>query len=159
MTRTPESAARPTASGGTRRPKIGPIVALLFCAGCTMQPLPPRSSLYDRLGGQPGISFIVSGLVTNITKDPRLTAYFSGIDPARKRLLMIEQLCAGTGGPCVYTGRSIFEAHKELHISEQAYEAFLSDLRESLVQAGVAPREQQELIDLLTPMRPDVIGG
>ena len=44
------------------------------------------------------------------------------------RRLVIEQLCAATGGPCTYTGRSMEEAHSGLNLTDADFDAFVDDL-------------------------------
>jgi len=70
---------------------------------------------------------------------------------------LVQQICAGSGGPCRYEGRSMREAHRGLGVRNQDFDALVQDLVKSLNKFSVPPREQQDLLALLGPMRKDVV--
>ncbi|MDP5036953.1 MAG: group 1 truncated hemoglobin, partial [Alishewanella sp.] len=83
------------------------MLALLLTA-CSQQPKP---SLYQQLGGEPGIAAITDGLLQKIEHDQRIVHHFADTDIARFRRLLAEQLCNISGGPCEYTGGTMQESH------------------------------------------------
>jgi hemoglobin len=116
-----------------------------------------QRSLYQRLGGKPAISAVVNDFVTNVAKDNRINRFFANTDIPRLKRLLVQQICAGSGGPCKYEGRSMREAHRGLGVRNQDFDALVQDLVKSLDKFNVPPREQQELLGLLGPMRKDVV--
>ncbi|HXD83997.1 MAG TPA: group 1 truncated hemoglobin, partial [Rudaea sp.] len=62
------------------------------------------------------------------------------------------------GGPCVYSGRSMEEAHSGLNLSNADFDAFVADLIAALDDVHVAKTGQQKLLALLAPMRPQIVG-
>ncbi len=116
-----------------------------------------QRSLYQRLGGKPAITAVVNDFVGNVAKDNRINRFFANTDIPRLKRLLVQQICAGSGGPCVYEGRSMREAHRGLGVRNQDFDALVADLVKSLNKFNVPPREQQELLALLGPMRKDVV--
>jgi hemoglobin len=117
----------------------------------------PQKSLYQRLGGKPAITAVVNDFVTNVAKDNRINKFFANTDIPRLKRLLVQQICAGSGGPCQYEGRSMREAHRGLGVRNQDFNALVEDLVRSLDKFNVPPREQKELLGLLGPMRRDVV--
>jgi hemoglobin len=116
-----------------------------------------QRTLYDRLGGRPAITAVVNDFVGNVARDKRINGFFAKTDIPRLKRLLVQQICAGSGGPCQYEGRSMREAHRRLNIRNQDFDALVQDLVMSLNKFGVKQREQRELLALLGPMRKDVV--
>jgi hemoglobin len=118
-----------------------------------------QRTLYQRLGGRPAIVAVVNDFVGNVARDQRINGFFAKTDIPRLKRLLVQQICAGSGGPCQYEGRSMREAHRGLNVRNQDFDALVQDLVKSLNKFNVPPREQRELLALLGPMRKDVVQG
>jgi hemoglobin len=116
-----------------------------------------QRSLYQRLGGRQAIVLVVNDFVGNVARDKRINRFFANTDIPRLKRLLVQQICAGSGGPCKYEGRSMREAHRGLNIRNADFDALVEDLVISLNRFRVGPREQRELLALLGPMRRDVV--
>jgi hemoglobin len=114
-------------------------------------------SLYSRLGGRAAITAVVDDFVTNVANDNRINKFFANTDIPRLKRLLVQQICQGAGGPCKYQGRSMRETHRGLGIRNADFDALVQDLVKSLNKFNVPPREQQELLALLGPMRRDIV--
>ena len=140
------------------RALAGAIFAL-FVAGCqTMPSGMAQKSLYDRLGGQPAIVAVVDDFVGNVAADTRINGMFAGTDIPRLKRLLVEQICAGTGGPCKYTGRDMKTAHRGMKVTDAHFNALVEDLVKTLDKFKVPAKEKGELLAILGPMRPDIVG-
>jgi hemoglobin len=115
-------------------------------------------ALYRALGGTDGITKVVDAALAEIHGDLRINTFFEKTDMADLRRLLIEQICAATGGPCEYTGRSMEEAHSGLNISDADFDAFVEDLVRAMDSQKVPKDLQKQLLGLLGPMRPQVVG-
>ena len=148
---------------------IGLCVAL--AAGCAATPpakhLAPSANgaagakgdaLYRALGGTNGIAKVVDAALVEIHGDLRINVFFEKTDMADLRRLLIEQLCAATGGPCEYTGRSMEEAQSGLNLTDADFDAFVEDLVRAMDSQKVPKDLQKQLLGLLGPMRPQVVG-
>lgn len=129
-------------------------------AGCQtpMQMSTPSKSLYERLGGQPAIVAVVDDFVANVAADTRINARFANADIPRLKRLLVEQICAGTGGPCKYTGRDMKSSHRGMNITEADFNALVEDLVRTLDKFNVPAKEKGELLAILGPMKPDIVG-
>jgi hemoglobin len=113
--------------------------------------------LYSRLGGREGVDRVVDGLAETVTADPRINHYFAKTDMPRFKAKLSEQICVKTGGPCVYTGYGMKDAHAPLVVDQAAFDAFLDNLDKSLVANHVNDRDRQRLLDILAPLRSDIV--
>ena len=123
--------------------------------GCTTH----KPSLYERLGGQPAIVAVVDDFVGNIAADNRINRFFANADAVKVKRLLVEQICAGTGGPCTYTGRSMLEAHKGMGVKDADFAALVEDLVKTLNKFNVPQAEQTELLSILGPMKSQIVGA
>ena len=66
-------------------------------------------------------------------------------------------VCAATGGPCMYTGRSMKDSHATLNINEAQWQAMVADFHKTLDKFKVPSREQQELITIVGSTKKDIV--
>jgi hemoglobin len=116
-----------------------------------------QKSLYERLGKRAAITAVVDDFVGNVAADKRINRFFAKTDIDRLKLRLVEQICAGTGGPCTYRGGTMKAVHKGLGISDGDFNALVQDLGKSLNKFKVPAREQKELVAILAPMRKDIV--
>jgi len=114
-------------------------------------------TLYDRLGGQPGIATIVGKAVDLCLADDRIKADFDNINPDRLRSRLVDQICQLAGGPCRYRGRSMAASHRGLDVTQAKFNAVAEDLQTAMAQAGVPYWTQNRLMALLAPMQRDIV--
>jgi hemoglobin len=118
---------------------------------------PAKTSLYKRLGGMPAITAVVDDFVGNVAADKRINRFFAKTDIPRLKRLLVEQICAGTGGPCTYTGRDMKSSHRGLGIADSHFNALVEDLAKTLKKFKVPAQEQKELVAILAPLRKDIV--
>lgn len=132
------------------------------CKDDDVEPTPTKT-LYERLGGIEAISAVVDKFLANVVADPVINAQFAATvaDPFRTQLLrnnLIDQVCAGAGGPCQYKGKTMLEAHKGMNITEAQFNALVGDLVAALDFYKVPTKEKDELLGILGPMKSDIVG-
>ncbi len=133
--------------------------ALLAATGCATPMKPMQdASLYDRLGGKPAITAVVDDFVGNVAGDARINKRFAKTDIPRLKAMLVDQICAGTGGPCKYTGRDMATAHEGMNIRNEEFDALVEDLVKSLDKFKVPAREKGELLGVLGPMKGAIVG-
>jgi hemoglobin len=116
------------------------------------------SSLYTRLGGNAAITAVVGDFVNErVAKDARINSFFANVDLPNLERLLVEQIGEATGGPEVYSGRSMVEAHEGLGISVADFNALVEDLVASLDEFDVPEAEKTELLNALGPMQTDIV--
>lgn len=146
------------------------LLSLLMLGGCASPPAQrsaktessPASSakdaLYRELGGTDGIAKVVDLFLAKVDNDLRINLFFEKTDHKDLRNLVIEQFCQATGGPCVYSGRSMEEAHSGLNLTDADFDAFVEDLIGAMDELKVPKTSQDKLLALLGPMKPQVVG-
>jgi hemoglobin len=117
-----------------------------------------QKSLYDRLGGKDAITAVVNDFVGNVAADQRINGFFAKTDIPRLKRNLVDQICSATGGPCVYTGRDMKTAHKGMGITDADFNALVEDLVKSLNKFNVPAKEQNELLGILGPLKPQIVG-
>jgi hemoglobin len=120
-------------------------------------------SLYERLGGVYAIAVVVDDFIDRIMGDPRLNAN-PRVDEAHHRVTpqgfkyyVTEQVCWAAGGPQTYSGRSMFDTHRELLITSEEWKAFMDDFHQSLAKFSVPERETGELVAIVESTRDDIV--
>ena len=120
-------------------------------------------SLYERLGGVYAIAAVVDDFIDRIMDDPRLNANpkvneaHHRVSRAGFKYLVTEQVCAAAGGPQRYTGKSMSESHVHLDITEQEWQAFLDDFRQTLDKFQVPEAERAELFAIVDGTKKDIV--
>jgi hemoglobin len=118
---------------------------------------PVEGSLYDRLGGVEAITAVARAFDDRAGKDDRINQKFARTNLERLTKEFVDQLCQDTGGPCTYTGLSMKKAHTNMGVTNGEFDAFIEDLVAVLDDFKVGQAEQGELLNLLRPMRADII--
>jgi hemoglobin len=125
--------------------------------------MPESPTLYERLGGVYPIATVVDDFIDRIMVDSRLNANprvdeaHHRVSPAGFKYLVTEMVCWAAGGPQKYTGRSMYESHKEMKITAGEWEAFMDDLQQTLDKFGVPAQEQAELKAIVESTRADIV--
>jgi hemoglobin len=118
---------------------------------------PVEGSLYDRLGGVEAITAVARAFDDRAGKDDRINQKFARTNLERLTREFVDQLCQDTGGPCTYTGLSMKKAHTNMGVTNGEFDAFIEDLVAVLDDFKVGQAEQGELLNLLLPMRADIV--
>jgi hemoglobin len=113
--------------------------------------------LFQDLGGQPGLAKIASDTTDNFLADDRIKATFDNTNMDRFRKLLGEQFCQVAGGSCAYTGRSMRDSHKGLHLTNADFNAVVEDLQKALDKNGVPFATQNRFLARLAPMQHDIV--
>ncbi len=122
-----------------------------------------KSALYDRLGGIYTIATVVDAFIDRIMIDPRLNANprideaHHRVPPAGFKYLVSEMVGWASGGQQHYSGRSMLDAHRDLMITSEEWQAFMDDLQQTLEKFNVPQVERAELVALVESTREDIV--
>jgi hemoglobin len=119
-----------------------------------------KPSLYKRLGGYDAIAAVTDDFIGRLVADPDLGTFFKGHSTDSNmhvRQLVVDQLCAVTGGPCVYIGRSMKTAHAGLGITTAQWNKSVELLTASLDRFKVPKAEQTDLLTLASSLKADIV--
>ena len=116
-----------------------------------------EDSLYERLGGVDAITAVALAFDERAGNDTRINQKFARTNLERLTKEFVDQLCQDTGGPCTYTGLSMKRSHTNMGVTSGEFDAFMEDLVAVLDDFKVGKTEQEELLNLLRPMRADIV--
>lgn len=120
----------------------------------------PGKTLYQRLGGYDTIAAIVDEFLRSMRADPVFARFAGGrsLDSVRRgRELLVGQICALSGGPCVYTGRDMKTSHGGLGITTAEWEASIRHAAAALDHFTIPAQEKKEFVALLERYRNDIV--
>ncbi len=113
--------------------------------------------LFGELGGLPGVTAVVDGLLFAISEDRRIAHHFAESNILRLREKLIEQICMESGGPCTYTGDSMQQSHAGRGFTQADFNALVECLQVAMREQGVSFRAQNQLLARLAPMQRDIL--
>jgi hemoglobin len=136
-----------------------------------------KLSLFERLGGEDGITKIVEDFTPRLLQDPRVSWSRNGVKKGGFSLSshkaetwtastnnvvllkkhLVQFLGLATGGPAHYEGKSMKAAHANMHISNPEFEAAVGDIKASLDNLQVPNKEQKELLAIIESTRPEIV--
>ena len=141
----------------SRRTLLPAAIAGVIAYSASITGAAAHPKLYQRLGGYDAIQAVVDEAIKNIAADRRINRFFKGANIQRLRRQLADQICAASGGPCVYSGRDMKSAHAGMGIQSSHFDALVQDLGKALNKFRVPAREQRELVALLAPTKKDIV--
>jgi hemoglobin len=134
------------------------ICALILAASSLAQQAGP--TLYKRLGGYDALAAVTDDFLARLSTDPAFGRFFAGHSTdsiKRIRQRIVDQLCAVTGGPCVYTGRDMKTAHAGMGISEKDWNGSVKHLVATLDKFNVPAKEKDEVLATVGTLKKDIV--
>lgn len=114
-------------------------------------------SLFERLGGNQGITAIANDVVDNHLANKAIASRFAESDITAMKNAAATFFITGTGGENVYKGKDMLSAHKGMNISAAEFMAVLDDSLAALEKNNVGQREQEEVLYVLYSMRSSIL--
>ena len=114
-------------------------------------------SLYDQLGQQAGITTAVDQFYVRVLEDPSLAHYFEGADVDKVKEHQVGLLSTVSGGPQVYSGRSMELSHQHLGVTEDAFDKVVGHLGATLDDLGVDPDVRDQVAAVLVAQREHIV--
>lgn len=137
-----------------------------FCIACCTTaaagPKAPTKSLYDRLGGKPGVAALSDAFITELSQDARLAKspqvrlVKSKVPDAEAKARLTQALCHVAGGPCKATKADLMKGlPPKLELKPQEWFYVAQDANRAMDKRKIGTRERQELLSLLIKGRGD----
>ena len=124
-------------------------------------PMAQKDSLYKHVGGFDAIAAVTDDFIQRMASDQQLKRFFTGFNSnslERIREHIVDFLCQAMGGPCKYHGLDMKAAHTGLKISEQDWQAAVTDLTATLDRFKVPRQEHDELMSAIAGLKGDIVG-
>lgn len=121
-----------------------------------------QKTLFERLGGKPGISMLVDDTVDTHMKNPAVNARFLPFLEQPERLAQIKQhtvdfFSAGSGGPAQYSGRDMVTTHRGMNISPAEYMHVIDDIFIALNKQSVDDETKKDVLAILWSLKDMII--
>lgn len=120
-----------------------------------------NKKLFERIGGNEAIELAAEKLYPNILKDDRINRFFEDIDVKKQARKMHSFLTYAFGGPSLYTGLSMRNAHHKLvekGLNDAHFDALMENIRKTLAEIGKDESLINEVVGSLEVHRKDVLG-
>jgi len=117
-------------------------------------------SLYERLGGYDAIAVVVATLMVRIKDDDKLRRFYDhrGADGiAREEQLLVDFLCASSGGPMVYTGRDMKTIHIGMRLDEEDWKRAMAHLTATLETFEVPDNIKREVMGFHENLKQEIV--
>jgi hemoglobin len=129
----------------------------------TIAPGAKKSTLWERMGGEPTVRKVIKDFLIVAIEDPKVNLLRNGkVKLDAKGLqhleqMLVELISVNTGGPLKYTGQEMKPAHAGMKITDSEFDAFLAVMETSLKKFKVADADVKELITLLASARKEIV--
>jgi hemoglobin len=127
---------------------------------------PVTSTLWDRLGGESGVTAIVDDYVNRTLANPRVNFTRRGTgreweanpeNVLKLKRALVQLVSAQTGGPQRYQGRDMKPLHQGMKITATEFNETVADLKAVLEQHRIATRDLDEVLKLVTGTKADIV--
>lgn len=139
---------------------LGLAFSLLLTIGFSTSAQTQEKTLYARVGGYDALAAVVDDFVGRLVGDKQFEKFFIGHSNDSKKQIrqhILDQFCAATGGPCVYTGREMKTSHAGLGITNAEWDAAAKHLVASLDKFKVPEKEKGEILAFVTSLKKDIV--
>jgi truncated hemoglobin YjbI/plastocyanin len=118
---------------------------------------PDPTGLYQTFGEKPGIVALVDDFVARALKDERMRGRFDPGHVQHFKDMVVDQICQGLGGPCVYRGKSMRESHLGMGISDAEYDALTEDMVAALDARHIPKEAQRRFLAIRDVKRNEIV--
>lgn len=120
-------------------------------------------TLWDRLGGEEGVTRIVDDFFNAATADPKVDFFRHGkykpdaAEIAKMKREMVEQVSQATGGPLKYNGPDMKKVHKDMGITDAQFDATAGHIKKALEKNKVAEQDVATVMAAINSYRKEVV--
>jgi hemoglobin len=115
------------------------------------------AGIFDEIGGAPSVKAAVDLFYSKVMEDPSLAGYFDETNMASLKSHQRAFIAAALGGPAMYAGRSMAEAHAGLGITGDAFDTVVGHLGATLTELGVPGPTIGTIAGALAPLKTDIV--
>jgi hemoglobin len=116
-----------------------------------------QASLYETIGGEPALTAVVDDFYDRVLRDEQLAGFFAGANMTRLKGRQVEFFAQALGGPHLYTGPSMRQAHQGRGIGYYQFNLVAGHLVDALAQAGVADVHINQIVAAISPLAEEIV--
>ena len=117
-----------------------------------------EKSLYMKYGSRV-TSGMAECLYDRLLDDPELAPFFEGVDIDRLREHAADFLTVLTGGPDIYRGRDLREAHAGYRISKNQFEQVMDHITATATELAIEAQDIETITAAIRSYEGDVVSG
>jgi hemoglobin len=123
----------------------------------------PKKTLWDRLGGEAGVTRIVDDFFNAAVNDPKVDFSRHGkykpeaAEIVRMKREMVEQVSQATGGPLKYNGPDMKKVHKDMGITDAQFDATAGHIKKALEKNKVADPDVATVMAAVNSYRKEIV--
>jgi hemoglobin len=114
-------------------------------------------NIYEAIGGESALVAVVDDFYGRVLSDAQLAAFFAGANMPKLKGRQVEFFAAALGGPDLYEGASMRDAHAGRGISQADFDRVAFHLAGSLTDAGVPSEIITEIAAAIMPLAGDIV--
>ena len=120
---------------------------------------PETETLFDKYGGFPTFSDLVSKFYDKVLDSDNLAPYFEGINMDTLMTHQTNFLSKALGGPDKYAGRDLAKAHARFKITSTDFGEVAELLQETLEEGGVSDKDVETIIATVASLKSEIASG
>ena len=117
-----------------------------------------EKTLYIKYGSRV-TSGMAECLYDRLLEDPELAPFFDGVDIDRLREHVADFLSMLTGGPNLYRGRDLREAHADYKISKAHFDMVMGHIAAAATELAIEPDDIATIATAILGNEDDVVSG
>jgi hemoglobin len=114
-------------------------------------------SIYEAIGGEPALVAVVDDFYDRVVGDPQLNSFFAGVNMPKLKGRQVGFFAAALGGPDVYDGPSMRDAHIGRGITQADFDKIAYHLTDALAAAGVPAETIGQIAAAVTPLADEIV--
>lgn len=115
------------------------------------------ATLFDKLGGTKSIEAVVDGFYKRVLADTELKSFFAKTNMTWLRMRQIQFFTQALGGPALYEGKGMKEAHAKVTIGQHHFDPAVMHLVDTLKSLSVAQAEIDAVVSAVAPLAKDIV--
>jgi hemoglobin len=117
------------------------------------------TSLFDTIGGEPALVAVVDDFYVRVLDDPELAGFFAGTSMTKLKGKQVEFFTEALGGPAIYGGASMRQAHLGRGIGQEHFNLVAGHLVASLNAAGVPEEQVNQIVSAIAPLADEIVSA
>jgi len=118
-----------------------------------------QQSLYERLGGEAAIRATVTEFYQRVLADPLLAPFFKAKQMKNLEESQVAFFTSALGGPQIYTGKTMRDAHQHLKIQDKHFDAVAGHLVATLKHLGISSELIDEVVSKVAPLKAEIVSN
>jgi truncated hemoglobin YjbI len=115
------------------------------------------TTLYERIGGEPAVDKAVELFYDKVIADDRIAGYFDNLDMVAQANKQKKFLTMVFGGPSEYSGLDMRNAHINLGLGEEHFNAVVESLALTMQELGVSDTDIGEVAKIANSVKDEIL--